>query len=166
MAGSPFINQLEVVKRVLQAADIDRIDALINQNPQPNPEIAAKGMELEIKGQEMMAKVGLIEAQRVQAYAAAIKSLSDADAAVGDQHIQWLDKVLRVWEAQHEAATQPTKGADGQTKPGGPGPAPPKLTHPMMPAPPSDDNEMQRADPDGNGRVSPSAMFAGASAQP
>lgn len=134
-ANDPYINGLEVRKRVLQAADIEGIDKLINPNPAPNPEVAAKGMELEIKGQEAQTKAELAAAQRVQALSAAIKNLADADAAVGAQHLQWLDQVLRVWEAQHEAQTQPTKTAEGGTKPGGKGPPPPNLPHPLMPAP-------------------------------
>lgn len=174
LSGSPFMNQLEIIKRVLEAASIDNIDKLINPNPAPNPEIAAKGMELEIEGHkaqaqtmEIQARVGLVEAQRVQAYAAAINQLAAADKAVGDQHLAWLDKVLKAHEMQHDAATQPTKNADGTTSPAGEAPPSPSLPHPMsaqMPgsAPDNTDDELAKADPDGNGRVSPSAAFAAA----
>lgn len=173
-ANDPYFQGLEIRKMVLEAADMsDKIPNLLNPNPQPPAEVAAKGMELEIRGQEVQAKtmeaqarVGLIKAQEVAAYAGAIKSLADADATVGAEHLDWLDKNLRVWEAQFEAATQPTKNADGTTSQPGNGPPPPNLPHPRAPQqlPGSQggntDDEMANADPDGNGRVSPSAAFA------
>jgi chaperonin GroES len=160
-ANDPMMNGMEIRRRILKAAEIEDIDKLFNPNPQPPAELHIKGMELEIKDRERMDRAGLIDAQKVQAYSSAILNLANADKAVGDQHIQWLDKVLRAWEAQFSAAVQPTKNADGTTSPGAAGPPPPHLPHPIMPGPPpSTDNQMAQADPDGNGRVSPSAAFA------
>jgi len=164
----PNCNGVEILERAFKAADIDQIEKIIVQQSPPNPVVAIKGMELDIKDKEAVASMGLKKAQEVQAYSAAIKNLADADATVGDQHIQWLDQNLRIWEAQFEAATQPTKGADGTQQPGGPGPAPPNLPHPAtIPggAAPSSDDLMAKADPDGNGRVSPSAGFAATQGQ-
>jgi hypothetical protein len=76
-------------------------------------------MELEIKGHEAQSSSKLKDAQAVAAYASAIKSLADADAAVGAQHLAWLDKVLKAHEIEVDAAMAPTKGADGSSKPAG-----------------------------------------------
>ena len=161
--NDPNCNGVEILERAFKSADIDQIEKIIVQQAPPNPAIAAKGMELELKDKEAIANMGLKKAQEVQAYSAAIKNLADADATVGDQHISWLDQQLRIWEAQFSAATQPQKNADGTTSQPGDGPPPPNLQHPAtIPngVPPSTDDQMQQADPDGNGRVSPSAGFA------
>jgi chaperonin GroES len=158
--NDPNMNGVEILERALKAADIDQIEKLIVRQTPPNPVVAIKGMELDLKDKEAVANVNLKKAQQVAAYAGAIKALAEADAVVGDQHINWLDQQLRIWEKQFDAQTQPTP--EGQS-PGGEGPPPPHLQHPAtIPngVPPSTDDEMARADPDGNGRVSPSAGFA------
>lgn len=128
-ANDPWCNPHEIRQRIMAAANIDNIDKILVQQPPPNPMIAAKGMELEQKGHLMMADVGAKKAQEVLYYAQAINQLAQADAAVGDQHIQWLDQHLRVWEAQFEAATQPL--GENQSA-GGAGPPPPPLSHPIQ----------------------------------
>ena len=111
--NDPFFNPHEIRRRALAAANIDNIDKVLNEQPAPNPAIAAKGMELEQRGHELMAKASLMEAdksakkgQEVLYYAQAINQLAQADKAVGDQHIAWLDQHIRIWEQRHEAATR------------------------------------------------------------
>ena len=150
--------------RAFKAADIDQPDKIMAKQTAPNPAIAIKGMELDQKEQVIQADVKLKRAQEFAAYAQSIKSMAEADAVVGDQHLAWLDQNLKIWEAQFGAATQPTKNADGSVSQPGPedGPPPPQLQHPAtIPngVPPSTDNQLAQADPDGNGRVSPSAAF-------
>jgi hypothetical protein len=72
---------------------------------------------LEIRGREADDSGKLKAAQAVAAYASAINSLAQADKAVGDQHLGWLDKVLKAHEMEFDAAMTPTKGADGSSKP-------------------------------------------------
>jgi chaperonin GroES len=164
-ANDPYCDGKEIRMRAFKAADIEQPEKIV-RDPSPNPEVAAKGMELEIKGREAAAKEHLVSAQALGALASAINQLAQADKAVGDQHLGWLNLQLTAWQKQYEAATQPTKNADGTTSQGGEGPAPPKMAHPMMPGQPDNtDNEVAKADPDGNGRVSPSGLFASAQGQ-
>ena len=159
----PNCNGVEILERAFKAADIDQIEKIIVQQTPPNPVLAIKGMEMDQKEQEIQAGVRLKRGQEFAAYAAAIKSMAEADAVSGDQHLQWLNAQLTAWQTQFEAATQPVKGADGTQQPGGPGPAPPPMAHPAtIPSSvaPGTDDQMQRADPDGNGRVSPNALMA------
>lgn len=135
-ANDSLCDQKEIRERIMKAANIENIDKIILAQPLPNPEIAAKGMELEQRGKELADKGQLLlqdaqtkKAQEVLYYAQAINQLATADKAVGDQHIAWLDQQLQVWERQHEAATQPV--GEGQTVPGAP-PMPPPV-----PAPPA-----------------------------
>lgn len=130
-ANDQYFNGYEIRKGMLEAANIANIDKKLNKQPAPNPAIAAKGMELEQKGKDIDSMTELRKAQSMQAYSGAIKNLADADATVGDQHIQWLSLNLQAWEKQFEAANQPA--ADG-AQPGGsmPSPPPPALPHPIM----------------------------------
>jgi chaperonin GroES len=173
---TPFVQPLKILERAFDAADIENPSELLNEQPAPNPEIAAKGMELEIKHQEVTQQGKLKDAQAVAAYAAAINSLAQADKAVGDQHIAWLDKVLKAHEIEVDAAMAPTKGADGSSGPSGTPPPTPKLAHPTIPGDPnnvqpdiSDTDQMNGStagDPDGNHRMDPDSKFAADHATP
>ena len=173
---TPFVQPLKILERAFEAADIENPAELLVEQIPPNPEIAAKGMELEIKGHEMMSASKLKDAQAVAAYASAINLLAQADKAVGDQHIAWLDKVLKAHEIEVDAAMQPTKGADGSSKPSGTPPKAPKLAHPIVPG---DSNNIQpqisdtdqmdgglAGDPDGNLRMDPDSKFTADHATP
>jgi chaperonin GroES len=174
---TPFVQPLKILERAFDAADIENPSELLNEQPAPNPEIAAKGMELEIKHQEVTQQGKLKDAQAVAAYAAAINSLAQADKAVGDQHIAWLDKVLKAHEIEVDAAMAPTKGADGSSGPSGtPPPKTPNLAHPIVPGQSnniqpdiSDTDQMNggtAGDPDGNHRMDPDSKFAADHATP
>lgn len=173
---TPWVKPLKILDRAFNAADIENPSELLEMQPPMNPEIAAKGMELEIKGHEAEASSKLKAAQAVAAYAAAINSLAQADKAVGDQHIAWLDKVLKAHEIEVDAAMQPTKGADGSSKPSGTPPKAPKLAHPVVPGDAgnvqpdiSDTDQMDgglAGDADGNLRMSPNSKFAADHATP
>lgn len=128
-ANDPLCDPHEIRHRIMEAANIDNIDKVLLTQAPPNPVIAAKGMELEIKGQEQQARAQLLEAQRIQAYATAVNQLAMADQTVGDQHIQWLSQQLQVWEKQFDAATTPTP--EGQSAPQGAAPPPPAMHHPL-----------------------------------
>ena len=174
---TPFVQPLKILERAFEAADIENPSELLVEQIPPNPEVMAKGMELELKDRELQDASKLKAAQAVQAYAGAIKSLADADKAVGDQHLAWLDKVLKVHELEHDAAMAPKQNADG-TK-GGPSGTPPKapnLPHPVVPgasnnpqADISDTDTMDGSlagDPDGNLRMDPDSKFAADHATP
>jgi chaperonin GroES len=168
----PNVNGVKILERAFAAADIENISELINPQTPPNPMIAIKGMELEQKHNDHVSQAALRKAQEVAAYASAIKALADADATVGDQHLQWLDKTLTVWQTQHDAAMQPTQNADGsQGGPAGTPPPAPRLAHPAtipgangnVQPDISDTDQMNgglAGDPDGNHRMDPDSKFA------
>lgn len=54
--GDPDVNQKEIKRRVLEAASIDDIDELMDVQPQPNPAIALKADEIDIKKRELALK--------------------------------------------------------------------------------------------------------------
>jgi chaperonin GroES len=143
----PMCDPHEIRHRILTAASIDNIDKVLLRQAPPNPVIAAKGMELEQKGHEIAAAVSAKKAQEVLYYAQAINQLAAADAAVGDQHLQWLNAQIGVWEKQFEAASTPV--AEGQSAPSpGQAPIPPPLPHPMtMPSPAQLPNAAPSIDP-------------------
>jgi len=174
---TPFVQPLKILERAFDAAEIDNpTELLVSQIP-PNPEVAAKGMELEIKGHEMMSASKLKDAQAVAAYANAINALAQADKAVGDQHIAWLDQVLRAHEMEFNAAMQPKTNADGsQTGTVGKPPPRPNLPHPLVPGMAnnpqpniSDTDNMSGTvpgDEDDNHRMDPDSKFAADHATP
>lgn len=139
-ANDPWFKGGEVRKIVLDAASMGNLaPKIMNDQPPPNPVVAVKGMELEIKGKEAESAANLKRAQEVQAFATAINQLAQADKAVGDVHLSWLDQQLRVWEKQFEGATATPSASEGGASGGGTAsstpPAPPNLPHPMMPSP-------------------------------
>lgn len=129
-ANDPWFNGHEIRKRMLDAASIDRIDAILNNQPPPNPALAIKGMEMDQKHQEIQATVAAKKATEVRDYSQAILNLANADATVGAQHLDWLNQHLTIWERQFEAANQQpdANGQGGGVAPGSP--PPPALPHP------------------------------------
>jgi chaperonin GroES len=127
-ANDPYSNGYEIRHRMLDAANIPNIDKVLNKQAAPNPEVMAKGMEIEIRNKEAEATTTSKRAQELLYYAQAINQLAQADAAVGDQHLRWLDQQLRVWEAQFSAASQPQEAGQAGGMPSAP--PPPNLPHP------------------------------------
>ncbi len=125
-ANDPMFNGMAIRRRVLEAANIERIDDLL-QTPPPNPAIVAKMTELSIKAQRE-------KAAELKDLANAILFFAQADAAVGDQHLMWIQTQLDAWKAQFEASQPSGGGAEGgpsgPTAPPPAGPAPtPSLAH-------------------------------------
>lgn len=137
-ANDPWFKGREIRAYMLEAASLENmVSKVLLDQPPANPAVAAKGMEIEIRNKEAMASASLKRAQEVAAYSQAILNLANADAAVGDQHLQWLNQNIGVWEKQFEAAQVPPDAESGQA--GGmsaASPPPPALPHPaMMPQP-------------------------------
>ena len=135
-ANDPLCNGQVIRKRIMDAANIDKVDEILLKQPPQNPALAIKGMELEQSGMKVQAEVNWRKGLEVQAYSQAILNFANADAIAGDQHLQWLNQTLQVWEKQFDASNQPPS-ADG-AQPGGASPQsppPPALPHPnlMMP---------------------------------
>ena len=134
--GDPLVKQDELTTRLLKAASIDDIDKLMNSNPPTPPQIAIKGLELEIKGRQADAKEMLARAQALNQFAQAALAVANADKAVGDQHLAWVNQSMQTWESQFEATMrvaemqgedQANAGQPGQPGSGGPPAAPPSL---------------------------------------
>lgn len=126
--GNPLIQQPELLKRLLKAASIDEPDKLMNSNPQTPPQIAIKGMELEIEGRNAEANEMLKKAQALLALAQAALALTQSDVAAGDQHLQTVGAQLEAFQSQFDnwmaLAEQQQQGAQGGAGgnggPGGP----------------------------------------------
>jgi len=95
----PLINQLEIRQRVLDAAMIDNPERLlVTTPPPPSPEMIKDAAELQIKAKRAAA-------EEVRDLAQAILYLAQADKAIGDAHLGWVETQLNVLKAQFEAAT-------------------------------------------------------------
>lgn len=123
-APDPMFNGMEIRRRILDAAMIERVDSLLLPNPPPNPQVVAKGMELQIKAQRE-------KAAELKDLANAILFFAQADQAVGDTHLAWVGQQLDAWKAQFEAAAS-GQGGGGE---GGPPPVPGAPQAPGMPPP-------------------------------
>jgi chaperonin GroES len=149
--GNPLFDQKKLVRRNLEAAQIENIDDLFTANPPPNPAIVAKMQELLIKKQTVDMQqaekeaglqlrerhdAALIESEQAKALnfrAQAILALANADKAVGQSDVAWathqLDVIKTAMDAQANAglagtaaANDPSAEIDAST--GQPGAAP------------------------------------------
>ena len=77
--GDPFVNQMELRKREMDAAGIDNVESLLQEPPQPGPPLAdqIKAMELELEGME---RKQLIPSEIAKNIAAAIKDIAEAES--------------------------------------------------------------------------------------
>lgn len=96
--NDPLVNQIEIRQRVFDAALIDNPERLlVTTPPPPNPEGIAKLAELQIKAKRA-------SAEEVRDLAQAILYLAQADKAVGDGHISWIESQLNVLKTAFEAS--------------------------------------------------------------
>ena len=105
--GDPLTDQMELRRRVFDAAEMPDIDSLLVKQPPQDPAAMATAEQLKIekdKIQVLAAKemreahqfmvaeqreAALSRAKEIQTYALAVKALADADKASADQDIGW-----------------------------------------------------------------------------
>lgn len=143
-AGDPECNSREIKTRIFKAAGIENIEKVFNQNPQPNPALLAKLSELEAKHREVNASAELKHAQSILARAQAINQFAQADKAVGDLHIAFIEQELAKIQMMMEAASSMQEGGGKAAPapvipgvPGGAGHAPAHVALPAQAAPPA-----------------------------
>ena len=114
LVGHPNANGLGILKRVVDAAQIEKPEELINEETGPNPQILALTAELELKGKEVEAKVGSAKAQQIKDWSQAVLNLAKADAENGAQELAWTAQHIDLFRLQMETLMQP---ADGKGQP-------------------------------------------------
>lgn len=123
----PFMNPIKLRQRLLEAAQIEKPEELI-MPPGPNPIALLKAQEVQIKQNRE-------QAAALRDTAQALLFFVQADATVGDAHIDWAKQQLEAWRAQVEAfnAYQQSQQPAGEGQPPPPSAAP--VTPPGHPAP-------------------------------
>lgn len=115
----PLCDGIEIRRRTLEAAGIEKIDKILKGQPAPNPEMIAKAAELALKEIEVKAKA-------MQAMAAAMKSMAEVDTLISEDQRAWAQtqfEIMRTLIDARTAATGEAPGAAGNpgTQPGGMG---------------------------------------------
>lgn len=133
-AQDPLINQVNLRRRIFEAARIERPEELINPQPPPNPALIAKAMEIQIKAERE-------KAAELKDLAQAILLFAQADAVVGDAHLAWVRQQLEGWKAQFEASATANPsapqggGGGGEGAPPAPPQGPPGMPNNFAPSP-------------------------------
>ncbi|WP_213775099.1 hypothetical protein [Bradyrhizobium sp. dw_78] len=109
-ANDPYCDGLEIRHRVLEAANIDGIDKILHAPP-PNPELIEKAGQLHIKANRE-------QAASLKDLAQAVLFFAQADKAVGDKNLAWVEHQLEIFKTQIEAMQNAGNGND----PGSSGP--------------------------------------------
>lgn len=137
--GDPLINQEEIRRRVLDAADTPDIDDLIVKETGPDPAMQAAAAQLEMEQKKIQIseakemreahqfeieerrEAALSRAKEIETYAQAVKHLADADKASSDNDIQWAKAQLERLRLHMDSLTQPLqdKTEDGSGLPAG-----------------------------------------------
>lgn len=92
---NPMVNQPEALKRFYEAADVEDIEKLIVPPPKPDPEQEAllkRAAEAEVEEKE---------ASAAQKFAAAIKSLADAEGVEAGSQLGFYAQVAKMLESEH-----------------------------------------------------------------
>lgn len=105
--NDPLFDGMEIRRRILKAARIEDIDALLKPNPAPDPAAMLKGEEIKIK--HMVGK-----AQALHYMASAIERMAEADKKVAETFGTWVQTQMNALQQQYEALD----GDDG-SGPGG-----------------------------------------------
>lgn len=131
--GDPLIDQMEIRRRTLDAADIpDAEDLLVKEQPE-NPAMIAAAATLKLEESKLEIDKGKLEIERgkaqqdaaltrakeIEAYAHSVNYLAQADKASADGDIQWTKVQLDRLRMRMESLTQPlqTQTEDGSGLP-------------------------------------------------
>lgn len=111
-ANDPMFNGMEIRKRVLDAALIEKPEELLVQQMPPDPEQMEKAAKLEIQHARM-------QAEATKDYAQAYLFMAQVEQLVDGAHRDWASHMLEVFKAKMEAAnvkdggTPPSEGDNG-----------------------------------------------------
>lgn len=106
-ANDPWFDARKIRERVLDAAMIEKADELLVQSLPPNPEMLEKATKLQQADKR-------IQAEALKDMAQAILFITQADAVMGDQHLEWAKHQLK-------AITVEIDALQGNGKPAGDG---------------------------------------------
>jgi chaperonin GroES len=129
-ADKSFVDPVAAMKRFFAAADVEDVDELIPPPPPPDPKVEA----LMLRDAE--AEIEEKEASAAQKFAAAIKSLADAEGVEAGTQLGFYAQVAQMLQAEHSMEMELNDPARQGGVPGMEGPA----ADPMgaLPAPPAD----------------------------
>lgn len=106
----PLFNPIEVRRRYLEGANIERIDELLlKQPPQqgPNPDV----MKIQLQAAELQANLGKIRAQELQAYTTAMVNFAKVKQTMAQPNIDWMEAQLNAMRLHIEALNTTIKAA-------------------------------------------------------
>lgn len=124
--GNPRIDQDEIIRRTLDAADIPDADQLIVEQQGPDPQAMLIQAQLQMEQQKLqvqqakeMREASLSRAQEIETYAKAVNYLAQADKASADENIGWAKNQLDLLRLHLDSLTQPlqNKTDDGSGLP-------------------------------------------------
>lgn len=114
-ANDPWFDGRKIRERVLDAAMIERADELLVPSLPPNPEMVEKATKLDQSQRR-------VEAEALKDVAQAILYITQADLAMGDQHLAWaghqLQQIKTVIDAHVAGIKPPSAGDNGGGLPG------------------------------------------------
>jgi chaperonin GroES len=119
LKDDPLMQKKEIIRRFLQSANIENIDALINPNPPPNPLIIEKMQSLLLRERHDNALIMKEEAAALLSRAQAINQIAQADKAVGQMDVAWSEHQLEIIKAAMAALAPPDTG-QGELQPSQP----------------------------------------------
>lgn len=97
-AQDPMFKGMEIRKRVLDAASIERPDDLLNLNPPADPKVVKDAMDMEIKGER-------VKAEAIKDYSQAVLFLAQAAAVEGAHDLGWVNSQLDFLKLKLEGLT-------------------------------------------------------------
>ena len=114
--GDPLINQVEIRRRTLDAADIPDIDDLIVEQPPQDPAMIMATMEAQLAQAKEQREAAKSRSEEIKNYAQAVNFLAQADKASADENIGWATQQLDFLRLRLEMLNggAKTPGKDGQ----------------------------------------------------
>jgi chaperonin GroES len=131
LQGHPNIKSVEIVKRVLDAAQIEKPEELIQEETGPNPMILQATAELEAKQRALDIQEANGRVAQIKDWSQAVLNLAKADAENGSQDLAWTAQHIELYRIAMESLMQP---AEGKAK-ALPAPQPPPQFDPLAPDP-------------------------------
>jgi chaperonin GroES len=112
--NDPNCKRVEIIKRIFNAAQVEKPEELIIEEMPPNPAILTETAKLEAHNREIDIKEASAKTSQMKDMSQVVLNLAQADKVNGDMDLAWTVQYVDVMRAHMELLTQPANGKGQQ----------------------------------------------------
>lgn len=112
--NDPNCKRVEIIKRIFNAAQVEKPEELIIEEMPPNPAILTETAKLEAHNREIDIKEASAKTSQMKDLSQVVLNLAQADKVNGELPLEWTAQHVRLLELQMKSLIQPAEGRGQQ----------------------------------------------------